>query len=149
MFEATLRDGSWLKHAAHANAMATRLSDGLTDQGLVTGAGGSQRRVCVSLLMPLRDWMLARTGFYPFGDAREAMHRLMCSLRHDHRGRRWIPRARRIILGPCRRKVKIVTRRRNLPIDSTDTGTSRGSHGRIGVIRDERFSGTERSIDHR
>ena len=35
MFEATLRDGSWLKHAAHANAMATRLSDGLTDQGLV------------------------------------------------------------------------------------------------------------------
>ena len=35
MFEATLRDGSWLKHAAHANAMATRLAEGLTDQGLV------------------------------------------------------------------------------------------------------------------
>ena len=79
MFEATLRDGSWLKHAAHANAMATRLSEGLTNQGLVPVHPVEANGVFVCPSQELRDWMLARTGFYPFGDAREAMHRLMCS----------------------------------------------------------------------
>ena len=79
MFEATLRDECWLRHAAHANAMATRLGTGLTNQGLSPVHPVEANGVFVCPPHDLRDWMLARTGFYPFGDAREAMHRLMCS----------------------------------------------------------------------
>jgi threonine aldolase len=59
--------------------MATRLAEGLTDQGLVPVHPVEANGVFVCPPQQLRDWMLARTGFYPFGDAREAMHRLMCS----------------------------------------------------------------------
>ena len=85
--------------------------------------------------------MLAQTGFYPFGDA-GGHAPLDVLFRYDHRGRRWIPRTRRIILGRCRRKVKFVTRRRNLPQDSSTQVQPRFPWPHW-VIRDERFSGTK------
>ena len=92
--------------------------------------------------------MLARTGFYPFGDAREAMHRLMCSFDttiEDVDG--FLEHVASFSDGAEESKIRHTSTKP--PIDSSDTGTSRGSHGRTGVIRDERFSGTKRSFDHR
>jgi threonine aldolase len=48
-FAAVLADGSWLRHAAHANAMARRLSDGLAALGCPAGVPTEANGVFVDL----------------------------------------------------------------------------------------------------
>ena len=48
-FEALLHDGLWLENAAHANAMAARLSDGIIELGLRLAAPTEANEVFVNL----------------------------------------------------------------------------------------------------
>jgi threonine aldolase len=74
---AVLRDGTWLRHAAHANAMARRLSDGLVARGFQLVAPTEANGVFVHLT-PEEHGRLEAQGwhFYPF--VGETGHRLMC-----------------------------------------------------------------------
>jgi threonine aldolase len=82
-FAATLADGAWLRHAAHANDMARALSNGLTSCGIVPAfpvqANAVFVRLPVEVDQRLRD---AGHGYYAFEAPRPddtVLVRLMCS----------------------------------------------------------------------
>jgi threonine aldolase len=77
---ATLRDSIWLRYAAHANAMADRLSEGLAELGYQMKFATEANGVFV-MMAPEVDAALKVRGYvyYPFGDAAWSMFRLMCS----------------------------------------------------------------------
>lgn len=79
-FEGTLRNASWLKHAAYANAMARRLADGLARLGIALRYPCDANAVFAefpdSLHRQLTD---VGHGYYPFGEPSWRMYRLMCS----------------------------------------------------------------------
>ena len=79
-FAKTLGDGSWLTHAAHANAMGRRLAQGLAALGCPPRYPAQANGVFVSFTEP-QHAALAEAGFgyYQFGDAALNMSRLMCS----------------------------------------------------------------------
>ena len=79
-FTATLRDGAWLRHAAHANAMAQRLAAGLQAQGIEPVYPVETNGVFVRLPAAVdRALEAAGYGYYPFGDPRDGVSRLLCS----------------------------------------------------------------------
>lgn len=79
-FAAALTDRAWLRHATHANAMATRLGDGLAALGLSPVFPVEANGVFVRLPDAVHAGLEARGhGYYPFGDAAERLFRLMCS----------------------------------------------------------------------
>jgi len=79
-FAATLSDGSWLKHARHANAMARELSAGLIKLGIKPRFPTQANGVFISLPPEVdRALQQAGHGYYPFGDAAWKLSRLMCS----------------------------------------------------------------------
>ena len=79
-FAATLRDDVWLRHAAHANAMAARLAAGLEALGyklrFPTQANGVFVILSTAVEAALRD---RRHAPYRFGDPHWNMYRFMCS----------------------------------------------------------------------
>lgn len=83
-FTATLRNGVWLKHAAHANAMARRLADGLSAMGMRPRFECQTNGVFVSITEQI-DQALQAAGheYYRLGDAAWNMVRLMCSFDTD------------------------------------------------------------------
>jgi threonine aldolase len=79
-FAATLRDGSWLRHARHANAMTKKLADGLTQLGLKPRFAVRANALFVTLPSEV-DQALQAAGhaYYPFGEPAWNVVRLMCS----------------------------------------------------------------------
>ncbi len=79
-FAATLEGGAWLRHAAHANAMARRLGAGLAAAGFEpvfpVEANGVFVRLPEAAAAAIRA---AGHGFYGFGDRAQGISRLMCS----------------------------------------------------------------------
>jgi threonine aldolase len=74
---AVLRDGAWLRHAAQANAMARRLSDGLVARGFQLVAPTEANGVFVHFTADEHRRLEAQGWhFYPF--VGETGHRLMC-----------------------------------------------------------------------
>jgi len=79
-FARTLGDGSWLKHAGHANAMAARLAAGLEGLGFALRFAVEASGVFVSLPPSVHEALAgAGLGYYEFGDAAWKLSRLMCS----------------------------------------------------------------------
>ncbi len=83
-FDAYLTDGLWLRMAAHANAMATRLSEGLAAAGAKIWYPTEANEVFVSFAPGVAERLRAAGAtFYPWvtpGDpANGAMQRLICS----------------------------------------------------------------------
>ena len=79
-FTAALRDGAWLRHAAHANAMAARLADGLAALGVAPVHPVETNGVFVRLPPAIdRAVRAAGYGYYPFGDPNDGISRLLCS----------------------------------------------------------------------
>lgn len=79
-FTAALRDGAWLRHAAHANAMATRLADGLRALDVEPVHPVETNGVFVRLPSAVdRALRAAGYGYYPFGDPDDGIFRLLCS----------------------------------------------------------------------
>ena len=79
-FRAVLSDGIWLQHAAHANAMATRLGDGLEDCGLAPVVPVQTNGVFIRLPEVVdRALREAGHGYYGFGDPKDGITRLLCS----------------------------------------------------------------------
>ncbi len=77
-FEAVLRGGAWLAHAAHANAMAARLAQGLVSLGYTLPHPTDANAVFVRLSPPADAHLRSRGhGYYPFGP--NGLVRLMCS----------------------------------------------------------------------
>ncbi len=79
-FAAILRDDVWLRHAAHANTMAARLSGGLVNLGYPLKYPTEANAVFVVLDRRI-DAQLRALGYawYPFGDPAWNMFRIMCS----------------------------------------------------------------------
>ncbi len=79
-FAATLGDGSWLRHAAHANDMVAKLADGLRDLGCTLRFPPETNAVFVEL-SPEVDGALRRSGhdYFAFGDRQWRLFRFMCS----------------------------------------------------------------------
>ncbi len=79
-FAATLGDGSWLRHAAHANDMGATLADGLRDLGCTLRFPPETNAVFVEL-SPEVDGALRRAGhdYFAFGDRQWRLFRFMCS----------------------------------------------------------------------
>ena len=77
-FEAVLRDGAWLTHAAHANEVAARLAGGLESLGYTLPYPTQANGVFVRLSSQA-DQHLRKRGhdYYPFGPC--GLVRLMCS----------------------------------------------------------------------
>ncbi|MHC5023044.1 MAG: threonine aldolase family protein [Planctomycetota bacterium] len=83
-FAATLKEGVWLRHAGHANAMAARLAAGLAGQGIEPCFPCEANGVFVSLPPPVDAALRAAGhGYYPFGDSSWGVVRLMCSFDTD------------------------------------------------------------------
>ena len=79
-FAATLASGAWLRHAAHANAMAARLAAGLSAEGLEPAFPVECNGVFVRLPEAVDARLRERGhGYYPFGDRDQGLSRLMCS----------------------------------------------------------------------
>jgi threonine aldolase len=79
-FAASLRAGAWLEHAAHANAMAGRLAEGLVERGYELRFPTEANAVFVVLSPEADEALQARGhGYYRFGDRAWNMFRLMCS----------------------------------------------------------------------
>lgn len=79
-FAATLASGAWLRHAAHANAMAARLAAGLSAEGLEPAFPVEGNGVFVRLPEAVDTRLRERGhGYYPFGDRDQGLSRLMCS----------------------------------------------------------------------
>ena len=79
-FEATLRGGAWLRHAAHANAMAKRLGDGLAALGIELAWPVETNAVFARLPSDVGEALRAAGyGYYPFGAPGEGLARLVCS----------------------------------------------------------------------
>ena len=79
-FAATLRDDTWLRHAGHANRMASMLAEGLRRLGYHLRFPAEANAVFVTL-PPQTDSALRDRGhaYYPFGDPAWKLFRLMCS----------------------------------------------------------------------
>ncbi len=79
-FAATLANDAWLRHAKHANTLATRLAEGLTALGLSPRFPCESNAVFVSLPATL-DAALRAGGdrYYAFGEPNWNLFRLMCS----------------------------------------------------------------------
>lgn len=77
-WDAVLTDGAWLRHAAHANAMARRLAAGLEAlPGCRLRYPTEANGVFIQLPKPLATGLAERGWyFYPFGGAN--VYRLMC-----------------------------------------------------------------------
>ncbi|QOJ16244.1 MAG: threonine aldolase [Phycisphaeraceae bacterium] len=81
-FEAVLRSGAWLHHAAHANRMALMLSEALRDTGVSVRFPTQANGVFASLAPTVESALRARGHqFYTFGEPSWNMARFMCS--HD------------------------------------------------------------------
>lgn len=79
-FAATLSDGSWLRHAQHANAMAGELGMGLQRLGVTPRFPAHANGVFVSLPAHVDAALQYKGhGYYPFGDPAWKLTRLMCS----------------------------------------------------------------------
>ncbi|MBL0922513.1 MAG: threonine aldolase [Phycisphaerales bacterium] len=79
-FAATLRDGAWLRHAAHANELAAHLSRGLRDLGFDVPFRTDSNGVFVRLTEREEARLRERGhGFYMFGHPAWRLARLMCS----------------------------------------------------------------------
>lgn len=82
-FAHALADDAWLRHAAHANAMAARLADGLRARGLAPAFPCEANAVFVDLPPALDERLRARGhGYYPFPSpvaGAGPLARLMCS----------------------------------------------------------------------
>jgi threonine aldolase len=79
-FTAVLKDGSWLRHASHANAMATRLGEGLRSCGLEPVVAVETNGVFVVLPDAVdRALRASGHGYYGFGDPARGVTRLLCS----------------------------------------------------------------------
>lgn len=79
-FAMTLKSGAWLRHANHANGMARRLGDGLTELGYSPAFPVEANGVFVPLPDGVRDGLIQRGHqFYPFASPKGVMARLMCS----------------------------------------------------------------------
>lgn len=77
-FEAVLADGAWLRHARHANAMATRVASGLTALGHPPSFPVESNGVFVALPPRVVEHLRSRGHeFYGFGDPAWHMVRLM------------------------------------------------------------------------
>lgn len=80
MFLRTLENGAWLRHARHANAMARSLADGMTQLGLAPRFPVDANAVFVTLPPHVDAYLQSRGhGYYPFGDPKWNVVRLMCS----------------------------------------------------------------------
>ncbi len=79
-FAATIRDGSWLRHATHANRMAGRLAEGLAALGYQLPFPAEANAVFVTL-EPAVDRALRERGhvYFRFGDPAWNLFRMMCS----------------------------------------------------------------------
>ncbi len=79
-FAATIRDGSWLRHATHANRMAGRLAEGLAALGYQLLYPAEANAVFVTL-EPAVDRALRERGhvYFRFGDPAWNLFRMMCS----------------------------------------------------------------------
>jgi threonine aldolase len=79
-FAATIEEGSWLRHARHANAMAARLAEGLGRLGFHMPLKAQSNAVFVRLEASQRAHLeKSGHGFYPFGPTSENLYRLMCT----------------------------------------------------------------------
>ncbi len=79
-FAATIEDGSWLRHARHANAMAAKLAAGLSNLNFEIPVTTQANAVFVRLSASQRQHLEScGHGFYPFGPTSENLYRLMCS----------------------------------------------------------------------
>jgi threonine aldolase len=82
-FAASLADGAWLRHAAHANAMARRLADGLVERSIQPAFPVEANAVFVRLPIDADERLRAAGyGYYPFEAPRPdgtVLARLMCS----------------------------------------------------------------------
>ena len=78
-FAHVLADHAWLRHAAHANAMAERLAAGLRARGLAPAFPREANAVFVDL-PPALDHRLRARGhaYYPFASPVGRLARLMC-----------------------------------------------------------------------
>ncbi|MBS0631913.1 MAG: threonine aldolase [Verrucomicrobia bacterium] len=73
-----LRDGAWLRHGAHANAMARRLADGLRAFGLRLIQEPAVNGVFVEMTPAVYDAMTAR-GWHFYRFVGDHGYRLMCA----------------------------------------------------------------------
>jgi threonine aldolase len=79
-FARTLEDGSWLRHAVHANAMGQRLADGAKRLGYEIPFSPDASAVFLRLSPNQHEALQARGhGYYPFGPARWNVYRLMAA----------------------------------------------------------------------
>jgi threonine aldolase len=79
-FAACLRDGAWLRHAQHANAMGRALAAGLARAGLNAAFPVEANALFVALPPHVDDSLRASGhGYYRVGDPSRRLHRLMCS----------------------------------------------------------------------
>lgn len=77
---ATLRDGVWLKHAAHANAMAADLADGLRELEVEIAFTVQANEVFVRLPDEVHAALQAAGhAYYPVWDPAERLYRLVAS----------------------------------------------------------------------
>jgi threonine aldolase len=77
-FARTLEDGSWIRHAAHANAMGQRLASGARELGYALAFPADASAVFLRLSDAQHEALQARGhGYYPFGPARWKVYRLM------------------------------------------------------------------------
>ncbi len=77
-FEAVLSNGLWLETAAHANAMATRLSEGLTAHGLELASPVDANEIFVSLDPAAHDKVATRFAIHQ-PDRLVPVYRFVCS----------------------------------------------------------------------
>jgi len=100
-FLATLRDDVWLRHAGHANAMASRLARGLRDAGLEIPYAVDANAVFPALGGRLDNALHERGhAFYRFGSPERSLARLMCSFDTDDEEVDAFVRDVRELLGP-------------------------------------------------
>lgn len=79
-FEGTLRGGAWLAHARQANAMASRLADGLEKLGVAPVFAPETNAVFIRMPAAIDAALKsAGYGYYPFGQPTDGIYRLVCS----------------------------------------------------------------------
>lgn len=79
-FARTLRDGSWFRHAARANAMGQKLARGAQELGYELAFASDASAVFLRLAPKQNEALTVRGhGYYPFGPASWRVYRLMCS----------------------------------------------------------------------